>query len=311
MGNNTSAAPKTNLKEYYSDKEIEQFINRMLLQNNNVAPETDTLNFNNVDTDNIIIGGSRKSFVPKKNRYERYQNGGYDSELYSEINSETVNANTLRHLLKFNDNETPTKYVGQLLNTLKNDNMTGGTYINSTSGPDSDEYRELTSDTVGTATLRNHLVNMRGGENDSEEYQELTSDTVGTATLRNQLLNMTGGNCPCQENNLTGGSKEKKSKKDSDDELDEDEDDELEEDIDDDDDLDDEESEPTVTKSSLSRSSRSSKSSKSHKKNKSRKFHSEYSLTDTNSSTINIVPFYSSPSETGYYSHLKNKNRFS
>ena len=63
------------------------------------------------------------------------------------------------------------------------------------------------------------------------------------------------------------------------------------------------------------RKSNASQSRHKQKKNKNNyttesSAQSEYSLTNSNSSTINIVPFYSTPSESEYFNHLKNKNRF-
>ena len=326
MGNNTSST-QHNLKEQYSDKDIQNLVKQMLLHNkNNNTSFDETLNFN---TDEHILVGGKNKFSSNKNRYDKYQTGGYNSELYTDLNSDTFNYDDMSNV---NDNEINNN-VTKLLSFF---NMSGGTQnsnelTSDTLGSfnmniDSQEYNEFTDD----QSLNNLLYNINGGADDSNEYNELATDTMGT--FKNHLHNLSGGNCPCAGNNnigLSGGAKKKNKKNDTNnsentddnDLLDEDEDEEdedlaseLEEDIDE---LDtDEESESNSSRSFMSKSSRSVKSKSSNKKSlkynskNNPKYNSEYSLTNSNSSTINIVPFYSTPSDSEYYNHLKNKNRF-
>jgi hypothetical protein len=355
MGNTTSTQPQPKINEYYSEKEINDLIQRTILRKQPEVDITDTLHFNecNLSDDELMVGGARKKPTQQRNRYDRYQAGGYDSDLYNELNSEFDNVDVLKKFVT-NNEDLASKYMSELNNVI-DDTQNGGAddsdvynelssddrlttetlkkVFNMQGGADdSDEYNELTSETIGfnTAMLENAL-NMHGGAEDSDEYNELDSETINiNSSFWDNLLNMKGGNCPCESgNNISigpqnGGSKKEESDDETIDDEDDDEEDEdlaseLEEDIDELDSDESEQSRSHSTRSSQSRSSRSSrtsKSSRSSKKNKSSKrkshkmYNSEYSMTNSASSTINIVPFYSTPSDSEYYSHLKNKRRF-
>lgn len=245
MGGTPSTNTKTgsgnsnhNAQEYYSDHEIMDLINRMMI-NNNDELTVDTLNFNQANTEAMTLVGGGKAH-PTKNRYDKY-----------------------------------------------NLSLVGGSI-------DSDQYTELNSEVADFSSLKNRLET------------ELTR--------ANQIL--TGGGCGCEDGNsniavLSGGAKKKKDSDDEADELDEEDEDLLDELDDDIDELTDEDDDEKQARSSTEkRHNRTKPKSKSKSKPK-KLHHSEYSATNSNSSTINIVPFYSTPSDSEYYTHLRNKGRFS
>lgn len=124
MGGTPSANTKTgsgnsghhaNTKEYYSDREIMDLINRMMI-NKDDEPTADTLNFNQANTEVMTLVGGGKAH-PTKNRYDKYNlslvGGSIDSDQYNEIGSDMADFNSLKNRL---ENEL----------TLANQILTGG-----------------------------------------------------------------------------------------------------------------------------------------------------------------------------------------
>jgi hypothetical protein len=194
-----------------------------------------------------------------------------------------------------------------------------------------DRYNYASFQNAGAVdSLQNSDIN-----SDLNQFNNLKAELERVIDEANNTINMNGGGCPCEGNTdnisvnpkQSGGAKDKKDKKkddEDDDEDEEDEDDETAEDLADelDEDIDEMDSEPESESESESESKSSEQSRPKHKKTskktskkttKKHRYseHDEYSLTDSNSSTINIVPFYSTPSDSEYYTHLRNKNRFS
>lgn len=253
---NTQQNQRISNRNHHSDQDIMNMVSRMML-NKQRETFSDTLNFDQVQTEAVLTGGRRNNIVQTKNRYEKYNlaslqqmGGGVDSEQYNEIKSDVTQFNTLKRRLE------------QELERANNV-LTGG---------------------CGCEGNESNIAVLSGGAKD-----------------RNK------------EHNKEHSKEPKKQKSDDDDEDidDEDEDEDI-----DDDDLElaselESDIEAEFEKEDSEQSRPSKKSRKSKSKKQSKHANSEYSMSDSHSSTINIVPFYSTtPSESEYYSHLRNKGRF-
>ena len=302
----TNTLPQTQYLPYksnkLSEKQFKHLISNIVIGGGNNGMDTnstigmnDTYHFSDADTDlknngiantGLRGGGANLINPPSANRYEKYYNiikGG-----------KTLNANTTISSDEYVPMETNMSTFNSMKKTIENNiklNNNNNNNISIGGACDTKSYLHL-SGGCGCAensnTNTNNYMSYGGGPNkgkgaykeDDDDFEEDDDDDMDSSSTDSDSSSSNANNKKKQSRSKSKKSKKVNKNKSSD------------------------------SDSNSNKSDTDKQLSRSKKSKKSKNQNSEYSLTNSASSTINIVPFYTSQSETDYFTHLKNGGRF-